>query len=160
MIGRAWEGGRLALDRARRARALLAISFAAALMAFDAPAEQFRDFGDWRVHYIAVGSSFLPAEVAERHDIVRGDNKAIVNISAIGPDGRSGAIRIAGTVTNLLGQKIPLRFREVRDGAAIYYIAPLDFEDAETLRFELRLTLPDQGEETLSFQQALYVPLP
>ena len=157
---RAPEGGRLALHRARRARILFASSFAATLLALNASAEQFRDFGDWRVHYIAVGASFLPPEVAERHGIVRGDNKAIVNISAIGPDGRSGAIDIAGSVTNLLGQKIPLRFREVRDGAAIYYIAPFDFEDAETLRFELRLTLPDHGEETLSFQQALYGPLP
>ena len=154
------EGGRLALHRARRARVLFCSSFAAALLALNAPAEQFRDFGDWRVHYIAVGASFLPVEVAERHRIVRGDNKALVNISAIGPDGRSGAIDITGTVTNLLGQTTTLRFREVRDGAAIYYLAPFDFEDAETLRFELRLTLPDHGEETLSFQQALYGPLP
>ena len=132
----------------------------AVLLATSIHAEQFREFGDWRVHYIAVGASFLPPEVAERHGIVRGDNKAIVNISAIDPDGRSGAIGIAGSVTNLLGQKVTLRFREVRDGAAIYYIAPFDFEDAETLRFELRLSLPDHGEEALSFQQPLYEPLP
>ena len=132
----------------------------AMLLATSIHAEQFREFGDWRVHYIAVGASFLPPEVAERHGIVRGDNKAIVNISAIGADGRSGAIGIAGSVTNLLGQKATLRFREVRDGAAIYYIAPFDFEDAETLRFELQLSLPDHGEEALSFQQPLYGPLP
>ena len=156
----AWGGGRLALPRVRRARLLFITLFAALLWATHLHAEQFREFGDWRVHYIAVGASFLPPAVAERHGIVRGDNKAIVNISAIGADGRSGAIDIAGSVTNLLGQVTPLRFREVRDGAAIYYIAPFDFEAAETLRFELRLTLPDHGAETLSFQQALYGPLP
>ena len=153
-------GGRLALPRARRARFLFTSLLAALLFATHLHAEQFREFGDWRVHYIAVGASFLPPEVAERHGIVRGDNKAIVNISAIGADGRSGAIGITGSVTNLLGQETSLRFREVRDGAAIYYIAPFDFEEAETLRFELRLTLPDHGAEALSFQQALYGPLP
>ena len=158
--GGPWGGGRLALPRARRARFLFTSLLAASFLATHLHAEQFRDFGDWRIHYIAVGASFLPVEVAERHGIVRGDNKAIVNISAIGAGGRSGAIGIAGTVTNLLGQKTTLRFREVRDGAAIYYLAPFDFEDAETLRFELRLTLPDHGEETLSFQQPLYRPLP
>ena len=157
------ELGRLALPGAAPGALFLprlACLFVGVLLGMAAHAEQFRDFGDWRVHYIAVGASFLPVEVAERHGIVRGDNKALVNISAIGADGRSGAIGIAGTVTNLLGQTTPLRFREVRDGAAIYYLAPFDFEDAETLRFELRLTLPDHGEETLSFQQPLYRPLP
>ena len=156
----AWGEVRLALPRARRARFQFTSLLVALLLATHLHAEQFREFGDWRVHYIAVGASFLPPAVAERHGIVRGDNKAIVNISAIGADGRSGAIGVAGSVVNLLGQPTPLRFREVRDGAAIYYIAPFDFEDAETLRFELRLTLPDHGAETLSFQQALYGPLP
>ncbi len=138
----------------------MASTFIATVLALGAHAEQYRDFGDWRVHYIAVGASFLPPEVAERHGIVRGDNKGLVNISAIGADGRAGAMGVVGSVTNLLGQKTTLRFREARDGAAIYYLAPFDFEDAETLRFELRLTLPDHGEETLSFQQPLHRPLP
>ena len=139
----------------RRVLATCSVALAA-LLATHLHAEQFRDFGDWRVHYIAVGASFLPPEVAARHRIVRGDNKAIVNVSAIGADGRADAIGIAGSVTNLLGQRTTLRFREVRDGAAIYYIAPFDFENAETVRFELELELPGHGVETFAFEQPLY----
>ena len=50
----------------------LAVGFAALL----ANAEQFKQFGDWQVHYIAFNASLLSPEVAERYDLVRGRTKA------------------------------------------------------------------------------------
>ena len=133
-----------------------AVLAAGVLFAGLALAEQYRDFGGWRVHYMALNAAFLPPAVAERHGIVRGHDKGLLNVSAIEPSGRSAAIAVSGSVTNLLGQKTQLRFREIRDGSAVYYLAAFDYDNAETLRFELEIELPDHGAETLAFQQPLY----
>lgn len=139
--------------RARRGAFLAAGVLFTGLAAF---AEQYRDFGDWRIHYMALNASFLAPAVAERHGIVRGRDKGLLNVSAIEPSGRSAAIGVRGSVTNLLGQKTELGFREIRDGSAVYYLAAFDYDNAETLRFELELELPGHGTETLAFQQPLY----
>jgi len=119
-------------------------------------AEQSERYGDWRVHYIAFNASVLSAEIAERYGIVRGRNKGLVNITAIGPTGRGQKIKVAGSFRNLLDQKKKLDFREIDDGGTVYYLAAFDFENAENLRFEITLDLPDHGVETLRFQQPLY----
>ena len=139
----------------KRTAALL-LSLIAAL----APAEQFKQFGDWRVHYIAFNASLLSPEVAERYAIVRGRNKGLLNISAIGPSRSSEKVRIEGRFLNLLDQSFPLDFREIEDNGAVYYLAAFDFQNAEVLRFEITVELPGHGVQAWRFQQPLYVPAP
>ena len=121
-----------------------------------ANAEQFERYGGWRVHYIAFNASLLSATIAERYGIVRGRNKGLVNITAVGAAGRGERVGVTGHYRNLLGQTYDLEFREIDDGDAVYYLAAFDFDNAETLRFEVLLDLPDHGTETLRFQQPLY----
>ena len=121
-----------------------------------AHAEQFKRFGDWRVHYIAFNASVLSAEIAERYEIVRGSNKGLVNITAIGPSGRGEKVSVKGRFKNLLDQTTKLDFREIDDKGTVYYLASFDFENAENLRFEITVELPKHGSETLRFQHALY----
>ena len=121
-----------------------------------ANAEQFERYGAWRVHYIAFNASLLSATIAERYGIVRGRNKGLVNITAVGAAGRGERAGVTGRYRNLLGQSYDLEFREIDDGDAVYYLAAFDFDNAETLRFEVLLDLPDHGVETLRFQQPLY----
>ena len=142
--------------RAKRRRAKWPAVVGLALAAAFAPAEQFEQFGAWRVHYIAFNATLLPKTVAERHAIVRGRNKALVNITAVGESGRGESIGIRGRYRNLLGQSFDLGFRRIDDAEAVYYLAALDFDNAETLRFEIELELPGHGSETLRFQQPLY----
>ena len=123
-----------------------------------AHAEQFKTFGPWQVHYIAFNASMLSPEVAERYDIVRGRNKGLVNISVVGAAGVGEEAGVRGSFRNLLGQSTTLQFREVRDGGSVYYLAALDFQNAEQLRFEIVVDIPGRGEETVRFQQPLYVP--
>ena len=137
----------------RRTCAIL-LGFTAALSS----AEQFEQFGDWQVHYIAFNASLLAPAVAERYDIVRGRNKGLLNISAIGPSERGEKVAVEGRFLNLLGQSTTLRFREIDDDGAVYYLAAFDFQNAEVLRFEIAVALPGHGVETLRFQQPLYVP--
>ncbi|MCY3841005.1 MAG: DUF4426 domain-containing protein [Gammaproteobacteria bacterium] len=121
-----------------------------------AHAEQFKRFGDWRVHYIAFNASVLSAEIAERYEIVRGSNKGLVNITAIGPSGKGEKVSVEGRFKNLLDQTTKLDFREIDDKGTVYYLAAFDFENAENLRFEITVELPKHGSETFRFQRALY----
>ena len=121
-----------------------------------AQAEQFKRFGDWRVHYIAFNASILSAEIAQRYGIVRGRNKGLVNITAIGPAGQGEKVAVEGRFKNLLDQTTKLDFREIDDRGTVYYLAAFDFEQAENLRFEITVELPKHGTETFRFQHALY----
>ena len=119
-------------------------------------AEQYKRFGDWRVHYIAFNAAVLSAEIAERYEIVRGSNKGLVNITAIGPSGKGEKVLVKGRFKNLLDQTTKLDFREIDDKGTVYYLAAFDFENAENLRFEVTVELPKHGSETFRFQHALY----
>ncbi|MXY56858.1 MAG: DUF4426 domain-containing protein [Gammaproteobacteria bacterium] len=126
------------------------------LVLFVAHAEQFKRFGDYRVHYMAFNASVLSAEIAERYEIVRGSDKGLVNITAIGPSGRGEKVTVKGDFRNLLDQTTKLDFREIDDRGTVYYLAAFDFENAENLRFEITVELPKHGSETFRFQHALY----
>lgn len=128
------------------------------LLAAASQAEQFKPFGEWQVHYVAFNATLLPAAVAERYGIVRGARKGLLNVTAVGPAGRGEAVSLSGRFLNLLGQPQTLAFRRIDEGDAVYYLAAFDFENAETLRFQIELKLPGHGAATLRFQQPLYYP--
>ena len=121
-----------------------------------ARAEQFKRFGDWRVHYMAFNASVLSAEIAERYEIVRGPYKGLVNITAIGPSGHGEKVTVRGRFKNLLDQTTKLDFHEIDDKGTVYYLAAFDFENAENLRFVITVELSGHGTETFRFQHALY----
>ena len=127
------------------------------LMAFPATAEQKKAVGEWEVHYMVVGTTFLTPEVAKANDIVRSRYNALVNISVLDARTKQAQdVAIDGTATNLLGTKKPLRFKKVKQGEAIYYLAQLNFRDRETYRFSVSIQQGNQSE-TLRFQQELFV---
>lgn len=141
----------------------LPLIFAAllALSAGPARAEQMERFGDLEVHYIALNTTTLAPEMAERYGLPRADNQALVNISGrrVQADGTTTpvALSLAGEVKNLLGQSAPLDFREVREPGAIYYLATLTFSDRDTLRFDLSVTDQDTGRtHPLQFHKQLW----
>ena len=148
------------MKKSMRRRGAAAVLFALGIGAWALPAhgEQFKAFGPWQVHYIAFNASLLSPAVAERYGIVRGRTKGLVNISAVGASGVGEKVGVRGRFLNLLGQSTTLEFREVSDGESVYYLAAFDFQNAEALRFEIVIDLPGRGEETVRFQQPLYVP--
>ena len=133
-------------------RAAIAI---VALAAGVLSAEQKQVFDGYEVHYSVFNPSFLRAEVAQRYDVVRGRDKAVVNVSVL-DDERSVAVPLSGTVKNLLGQSQTLKFRRIEEGEAVYYIATLAYQDRDTLRFEITADLPGYGPAIVRFQQTLY----
>ena len=126
------------------------------LLALAGQAEQKAAFGDYAVHYVVFNASFLRPQIAERYGIVRGRDKALANVSVLDADGRAVEAPVTGSFRNLLGQVETLRFRAVREGDALYYLASLTYPHAEALRFEIVADLPGHGPATIAFQQTLY----
>ena len=119
-------------------------------------AEQSVRLGAYTAHYIAFPSTFIDADTASRYDIVRGRNRALINVSVLDAEGRSVTASVSGTVRNLPGQVLRLEFTEVPEGEAVYYLAQTRYTDREVLRFSLELGTPDGATHPLEFQQTLY----
>lgn len=124
-------------------------------------AEQMIRFGDLEIHYIALNTTTLAADMAERYDVPRADNRALVNIAGrrVQADGTTepAPLEIRGKVTNLLEQMEQLEFREIREPGAIYYLETITFSDREMLRFSLEITDPATGEtHPLEFRKELW----
>jgi len=131
------------------------------LISAQVQAEQAQNFGDYTVHYIAVNSTFISPEIAERYSIVRSARKAFLNISVIKNTSDTGtpvAARITGEKANLLGQNSTINFIEVNEGDAIYYIGQFDFSNAENLRFNLEVQPENDGPVyPLTWTTQLYI---
>jgi len=119
-------------------------------------AEQLQRLGAWDVHYVLIPTSFLKPEIAARHGIARGRDRAMLNISVLGSDGLPVPVGISGNIRNLLEQVQPLTFIEVREGTAVYYLAEVKHSDREVLRLSIEITPPDGSRQLLQFQQQMF----
>lgn len=126
------------------------------LGAVGAGAEQKAQLGPWEVHYVVVGTTFLKPEVAAAYEVTRGRDRALMNISVLDAEGTPVHADVSGVMINLLSQREPLRFREVQEGAAIYYLAEFKHTDRDTLRFAVDIVPPDGEAQQLTFQQRMY----
>lgn len=115
------------------------------------------DFGDYRVIYTVFNSEFLKPEIAQNYQLVRAGDRAFVNVSVVQKEGGMQGLpsEISGKATNLIQQSRPLTFKEIREGDAVYYLAPLRFEDEENLTFTVDVKLPDGRTEQLTFRRKL-----
>lgn len=130
------------------------------LSAFAVAAEQSKSFGDFKVHYNAFNSSSLTPEIAKQYGITRGANQGVVNIAIrnhAGGGDVATAAKVEGSVRNLLSQKVALKFKEIREGDAIYYIAGYRFDNQDTMIFELNVTPEGAAANELIFNQTLDV---
>lgn len=114
-------------------------AIAALLVAGTLGAAQFKTVGDVEVHYVVVNTLYLEADVAARYGIVRGRDRAILNVSVVGSDGRPRDADVSGRVRNLLGHESSLEFARFEEGDAIYFIAPLKITDQDVLRFDVAI---------------------
>ncbi|MBB5211944.1 DUF4426 domain-containing protein [Microbulbifer hydrolyticus] len=119
--------------------------------------ESHKDFGDYRVTYSVFNSDFIPPEVARQYNLVRARDRAFVNISVSKKGDLQGtSAGVSGNATNLIQQSRPLEFKEIRDQDAVYYLAPLRFENEESLTFNIDLVMPDGSSQQLTFRRQLH----
>ena len=122
--------------------------------------------GNYEVHYSAFSSTFIEPTIAAAFQLERNQRTGIINIAirdvqGTGQEtlvGRAATGRIAGHVSNLLGQKSALDFKEVKDGEAIYYLANFTYNNDERLTFDLNIW-PGKNERpgSIRFNQQFFV---
>lgn len=111
-------------------------------------AEQRVDSGDYQVHYNALLSTLIPAQVAQQYGLTRSANQGLINISVLhNPDGQPHPVRaqITGKLSNLIGHSQQLEFIEVIEPDAIYYLAQFKFRNEEHKRFQLSVRPHDSS---------------
>lgn len=116
-----------------------------------------QDFGDYRVIYSVFNSEFIKPEIAQSYKLVRAGDRVFVNVSVVEKEGgKHGlAAEMSGNATNLIQQSRPLKFIEIREGDAVYYLAPLRFDNEETLTFDINVKLPNGNTATITFRRKL-----
>jgi hypothetical protein len=125
------------------------------------PVETSRVFGSYEVFYNVFPSIMLTEQVAAANHIVRGNDRAVINITVRKnlPEGgdRAQTAVVTGTSSDLMQNK-KLEFREINEqGEAIYYIAELRHSDRELLRFDIKIQPdPNLPPYTLTFTRKLY----
>ena len=131
------------------------------LLALPAQAEQYRDFGDYRVHYSAFKSDILSPEIAKSYGLSRSSYQAIVNITVqkkVGDSYQPAHAMVDGTARDIYSTIQNLRMKEVKEGKVVYYLAELPITDGQKLTFDVRV-IP-QGEKIarkVSFEQQFFV---
>jgi hypothetical protein len=127
-----------------------------------ASAEQYQDFGDYRIHYSAFKSDMIAPEVAKAHGLTRSKYRAVINITVQkkGANGGYEAVpaEVEGTARDIYSKIRKLKMEEVREGPAIYYLAEFPITDEQRLDFAIRV-IP-QGEKVarpITFSQQFFV---
>ncbi|MCL2918179.1 DUF4426 domain-containing protein [Shewanella litorisediminis] len=124
-----------------------------------ASAEQKEQVGQFDIHYMALPSTFLTPAIAKSYGIERSNYTGIVNIAVLdtAEEGNPAvAVEISGFANNLLDAKVELKFREIREGAAIYYIAEVPYRSDEEINFQIALRSGSKLNTTLKFKQKFY----
>ncbi|MDP2246443.1 DUF4426 domain-containing protein [Pseudomonas sp.] len=133
----------------------IALLFIALCLSLPALAERKQSFGDLDVHYIAFNSSFLQPDIAAAAGLNRGKKQGVLNIAVL-KAGKPTAAVVSGEMRNLLGQVHSLRFKQVSEGEAIYYLAQFPIEQQELLRFSLKIQATGGTTHSLDFNQELF----
>ena len=139
----------------RLALFLITACLSVGAMAADAiKAERKEVFGDITVHYNTFNSTFLTPDIAKAAELIRSKQQGVINVSVL-RDGKPLMAQVSGTVKDLTSQSIPLKFKQVTEPGAIYYIAQYPVPQQETRTFEIKVQTGDKIN-TLNFNQELF----
>ncbi|WP_064792012.1 DUF4426 domain-containing protein [Shewanella woodyi] len=123
-------------------------------------AEQKQKVGNFDIHYVALSSTFLTPSIAKSYGIKRSSYTGIINISVLdtSQEGNPAVpVQISGVANNLLDARINLKFREIREGEAIYYIAEVPYRDDQEINFNIAVQYAKKLNTQLKFKQKFYV---
>ncbi|PWB27392.1 DUF4426 domain-containing protein [Pseudomonas moraviensis] len=139
----------------RPALLLLTACLSAGAMAADViKGERKETFGDVTVHYNTFNSTFLTPDIAKAAELIRSKNQGVINVSVI-KDGKPLIASVTGTVKDLTSNSVALKFRQVTEQGAIYYIAQYPVPQQETRTFEIKVQNGDKIN-TINFNQELF----
>ena len=141
-------------------RSLIAVLLLSLCLTSSAFAEQKQKVGNYDIHYVALSSTFLTPSIAKSYGIKRSSYSGILNISVLDTsvDGNPAVpIEITGVANNLLDARVELKFREIREGDSIYYIAEVPYRDDQEINFNIAVKHGSKLNTQLKFKQKFYV---
>jgi len=126
-------------------------------------AERSKTFGNYIVHYNALGTDFLKPNTAKQYNIKRSKNRGMVTISiqekaeAGKAMGKAVTAKVAGFAKNLNGQTRNFDFKLIKEGTAIYYIDDFSVTNQEVVDFVLTIQPDGQNNSySLKFRQQFF----
>lgn len=126
------------------------------------PAEDsFQGFDGYEVHYNALRTDELGAEIARAYGIERSANRVLLNVSLLqkAPDGRTTPVdgEVSASAYNLNGQVKGLEMRRVQEGDSIYFIGEVGISGTEILVFDIDAAPGDQsGKYSVQFKREFF----
>ena len=125
-----------------------------------AQAEQAEKFGKLEVHYNAMLTSDLLPEVARSYKIDRSNTRGLVTISVLRKNAMGVGIPIAAKLSaytvNLSNQLSTIDLREIKEGAAIYYLGEFRVAPPDTLKFNVSVSTAGEPNREVTFSQQFY----
>jgi hypothetical protein len=124
--------------------------------------ETFKDFGNYEVHYNAVRTDALTAEVARSYGIQRSTNRVMLNVTVLHKEADHAPRKpieadVKVDAYNLNGQLKDIEVRRVSEGDAIYYIGEVSIGGAEILVFDIAVTPAGmQAPLTVKFKREFF----
>jgi hypothetical protein len=127
-----------------------------------APAEpSYKDFGDFEIHYNALRTDQLTADVARAYGIERSANRVMLNVSLLRKNPDGSTVPVDGTVSasayNLNGQLKDLQMRRISEGSSVYFIGVVGISGAEILVFDIEAApLNGAGQYKAQFKREFF----
>ena len=111
--------------------------------------ETFKDFGNYEVHFNALRTDELSADIARVYGIQRSSNRVMLNVTVLRKEAEHAPRKpveatVAVDAYNLNGQLKAIEMRRVSEGEAIYSIGEVSIAGTEILVFDITVT--PQGE--------------
>jgi hypothetical protein len=99
------------------------------------------------VYYNVFNSTIIPADIAKIHNLVRAKDQVYVNVALVKKTGGNGiAATMTGYHRNLMQQKFKLKFIEIKEPTATYYLAPIRFINEEILHIDISVESLDKTD--------------
>ena len=126
------------------------------IMPLGAAAQQSERFGDYEVHYSAMPTGMLNAEVAQEYGIVRSRTRGMVMVTMLrNGTAVSASVDIVARDKNDELSEIPAA--RVRDDGWISYVGTFPIEAGDALTFEIEANPYEGGEAySVAFRQTFY----
>ncbi len=98
-----------------------------------------QDFGDYSVRFSAISTMQLPAGPASKYAIARSNHQGLVNIAVErkGEPPRMVSADVSGTVTDLFGHALPVRFIRTDEAGEIDYLGVFELNGSGNYRFKI-----------------------
>ncbi len=115
---------------------------------------------DHIVYYNVFNSSLITPKVARSYNLIRAKDRVYLNVAVVKKSGGYGFApkKLSGIYRNLMQQRYPLEFIEIKEATATYYLAPIRFNNEDILHLDITVQAEeDSKEETFTITKKLYL---